>query len=74
MPAYVNARRRFRLIDTWWRHVEAADDIARPFILKDGVHIAERWSAAAEAAGDPKIQLACRIAADELRTRLRRFT
>jgi hypothetical protein len=74
VPAYIDARRRFRIIDTWWSHLEAADDIIRPSILKDGMRIAERWLAAAEAAPDRGIRLASRIAADELQTRLRRYT
>lgn len=72
VPAYVDARRRFQLIDNWWSELCNADERARPFILKDGRRILERWSAAAKSERDRGIRLAAKVAADELDRRIRR--
>lgn len=72
VPAYVDARRRFQLVDNWWQELCDADDRARPFILKDGERIHERWSAVAKSAPDRGVRLAAKVAADELGLRIRR--
>lgn len=74
VPAYVDARRRFRLVDNWWKELCDADKRTRPFIVKDGMRICARWSAASKKADDRGIRLAARIAAEELALRIRRFT
>ena len=74
VPAYVDARRRFQLVDNWWKELCDADERSRPFILKDGNRICERWSVAAKAAVDRGLRLAARVAAEELALRIRRFT
>jgi hypothetical protein len=73
VPAYVDARRRFQLVDNWWKKLCDADERSRLFILKDGQRICERWSAAAKAAVDREIRLPASIAAEELALRIRKF-
>jgi hypothetical protein len=73
VPAYVDARRRFQLIDNWWKELRDSDERARPFILKDGRRILERWTAVAKSGSDRGIRLAAQVAADELALRMRRF-
>lgn len=71
VPAYVDARRRFHLIDNWWNELCESNERARPFILKDGRRILERWNAVAKSEPDRGIRLAAKVAADELDHRIR---
>lgn len=73
VPAYVDARRRFQLIDNWWNELCDADERVRPFIVKDGRRILERWLVVAKSGSDRGMRLAARVAADELGLRIRRF-
>jgi hypothetical protein len=73
VQAYVDARRRFHLIDNWWKELCSADDRTRSFIVKDGLRICERWRTAAETVQDSGLRLAARVAADELSLRIRRL-
>jgi hypothetical protein len=70
VPAYVDARRRFSLIDNWWRELSSADDRSRRFILEDGRQIEARWRAAARSITDKGLRLAALVAVDELALRL----
>jgi hypothetical protein len=72
VPAYVDARQRFELIDNWWNELCESDERARPFIMQDGKRILERWNAAAKSEPDRGIRLAAKVAADELDHRIRR--
>ena len=74
VPAYVNSRRRFQLVDNWCKDLRNADVRARPFILKDGRCILERWTVIAKSGVDRGIRLAAQVAADELALRIRSFT
>ena len=73
VPAYVDARRRFQLVDNWWNELRAADARARPFIVKDGRRILERWLVVAKSGSDRGIRLAAQVAAEELGLRIRTF-
>jgi hypothetical protein len=73
VPAYVDARGRFRLIDNWWKELREADQRARGFIKNDGQRILERWTAFSKSGADRGIRLAAKIAADELKFRLARI-
>lgn len=72
VPAYVDARRRFQLVDNWWKVLCDSDERIRPFILKDGKRILERWNAVAKSGPDRGIRLAAKVAADEIALRIRR--
>jgi hypothetical protein len=73
VPAYVDSRRRFQLVDNWCKELRNADVRARPFILKDGRRILERWTVVAKSGADRGIRIAALVAADELAVRIRRF-
>lgn len=73
VPAYVDARRRFQLIDNWWNEHLTSDAGGQPFILRDGERILERWLAVAKSDSDRGIRLAVQVAADELRLRIRKL-
>lgn len=73
VPAYVDSRQRFQLVDNWWKELGDADERARPFILKDGRHILERWTTVAKSDPDRGIRIAARVSADELALRIRRL-
>jgi len=72
VPAYVDARRRFQLIDNWSKELCDADAHARSFILKDGRRILDRWNTVATSEPNRGIRIAARVAADELRLRIQR--
>lgn len=71
VPAWLDARRRFLLIDNWFKALAEADEQARPFILDDGKRIQRRWLVAAETTSDQSISSAARVAAEELEIRIR---
>lgn len=73
VPAYVDARRRFLLIDNWWQELTTADTLVRPFILNDGRRIQRRWLAASETLLEQGLATAARIAAEELQLRLEMY-
>ena len=73
VPAYVDARRRFQLVDNWRKELRDSDERSRPFILNDGRRIRERWSAVAKSGADRGLRLAAQVAVDELKRRIRRF-
>ena len=73
VPAYVDARRRFHLVDNWWKELCDADVRVRPFILKDGRTILQRWATVAASGEERGIRLAAKVAADELDLRIRSF-
>ncbi|CAB3800656.1 hypothetical protein [Pararobbsia alpina] len=74
VPAWLDARRRFLLIDNWFKALVEADEQARPFILDDGKRIQRRWMVAAETISDQSIASAARIAAEELEMRIRKYS
>ena len=74
VPAYVDARRRFQFIDNWFQEVHAATERDRPFILKDGIRIRERWRTIAGTSTDRGTEVAARVAVDELTRRIRSAT
>lgn len=69
--AYVDARRRFKLIDNLWTELQQADDCSRSSIAKDGKRIVERWLEVSKSSTDRNTRLAAKIAADELARRIR---
>lgn len=71
VTAYEDARRRFRLIDNWARELEAETEDGRRHILSDGNRIAALWGRqAGDAKRSPGLQIAARIAVEELRRRI----
>jgi hypothetical protein len=48
VPAYVDARRRFHLIDSWWKKLNADGEHQKQFTLSDGQLILERWQQEAQ--------------------------
>lgn len=70
VPAWLDARRRFLLIDNWVKALVEADEQARPFMLDDGRRIQRRWLATARTISDRSIASAASIAAEELEMRL----
>lgn len=73
VPAYMDARRRFRLIDNWWAELNKSDELLKPSVRNDGERILKRWKkVAASAEHEQGIRIAAKVAAGELEVRLRR--
>lgn len=70
--AYVDARRRFRLVDNWWSAIQIADQRIKLHILGHGERIHARWMRTAEAAPESPMRISARVAADELLLRIKR--
>lgn len=71
VSAYEDSRRRFAAIDHWIDVLGNSCASMRRYVLADGERIAERWTSMAETNHRPEIALSAKLAAEELRNRLR---
>lgn len=66
VSAYVEARRRFQLIDNWLRELNESDKRFRPFILRDGQFILDGWQKAVTSNDVSPKSLSAKLAIEEL--------